>query len=332
MRRMSPIARIAAILLIPAAVALVAADSSARTPPGRPVVICAYAEGPKALRVDADGEFNLEFIRDGSRIAVEAEGRNIPCSGGTPTVLNVDRILVSDLGLSVTINESEGRFAPGASGEPRGSEIEFWVTISGSGYGALRVTGTSGPDHITLGTRGPGTVAANLNVAADGRTNQDSDVVVRIGDRPGQALINARAGSDRIRSRDRTGLLGRLKTDLLYVRGNSGSDLITGTRGEDLLFGDEGADGIIAGAGADRLVPGLGNDRAFAGGGADRIDLSSPGRKVKVPDAGNDFADARAGNDFVESRDARGDRILCGLGIDRARADHRDKLGGCERR
>jgi hypothetical protein len=322
--------RVVALLLSAATLAAAAAEPGDGQPPPHPDSSCEYLPGPRVLAVDADGAFDVRFVRDGREILVGSEGMLVPCSGEMPTVTNVDRVRVRGVRLGVTVDQSRGRFVPGATAEPQGSEIEFEVGMTGDAYGALRITGTSRPDRIDLGTAGPGTVAANLNVGADRRA-KDADVVLRTGPRPAHVMVNPRGGGDLIRARPPNGGLGPLQTDSLYVRAGAGNDAVWGTRGRDLLFGDTGADRLIAGAGADRLVPGLGDDGVFAGRGADRIDLASPGRQIEVPDGGRDFVAARDGNDFIESRDARGDELRCGSGRDHARADRRDLLFGCER-
>ena len=46
---------------------------------------------------------------------------------------------------------------------------------------------------------------------------------------------------------------------------------------------------------------------------------------------GNDIVTGGSGNDAISVRDGRRDRVNCGRGRDRVRADRRDRLRGCER-
>jgi hypothetical protein len=82
-----------------------------------------------------------------------------------------------------------------------------------------------------------------------------------------------------------------------------GHDRLYGGRGDDVLFGNAGNDLLDGGAGKDRLDGGSGIDSFVAGPGDDRI----------------------------EALDGRRERIDCGAGKDRSRADRRDVLRGCER-
>jgi Ca2+-binding RTX toxin-like protein len=56
------------------------------------------------------------------------------------------------------------------------------------------------------------------------------------------------------------------------------------------------------------------------------------GDDVLVGGAGRDLLAAGAGRDLIRARDGRRDRIRCGAGFDRVRADRRDRVAGdCER-
>lgn len=105
------------------------------------------------------------------------------------------------------------------------------------------------------------------------------------------------------------------------LTGTSRRDRLVGGRGRDLIRGLAGNDLIRGLAGADRLHGAGGNDRVFGGTGADRL----TGGK------GRDYLDAGPGTDYIDSRDGTRDRVRCGTGSDRVRADARDSLRGCER-
>ncbi|MFN8161917.1 MAG: metallophosphoesterase [Solirubrobacterales bacterium] len=133
----------------------------------------------------------------------------------------------------------------------------------------------------------------------------------RLGDGGRDRLVGTR-GSDR--------LLGRGGRDRLI--GLAGGDCIEGGTGADRMNGGAGADRMNGGAGADRMNGGAGADRIRGGAGADRI---SGG-------AGADRIRAGSGDDVVDAADGERDRVACGPGRhDRALADRRDSLSGCER-
>jgi arylsulfatase A-like enzyme len=91
---------------------------------------------------------------------------------------------------------------------------------------------------------------------------------------------------------------------LLCTRnGTSTADMLVGTPRYDIMCGRGGADRIRAGAGADYIFPGNGRD-AVSGG---------------------------AGGDHVLTREGNRDRVACGSGLDRVRADRIDVVApDCE--
>ncbi|HEV2060430.1 MAG TPA: calcium-binding protein, partial [Solirubrobacteraceae bacterium] len=107
--------------------------------------------------------------------------------------------------------------------------------------------------------------------------------------------------------RDR--LAGDDGRDELY--GGTSNDRLDGGTGTDMLAGGGGSDDLIGSAGSDRLFGESGHDRIVAGGGRNQIDGGS-------------------GNDSIEARNGERDRIICGPGRDRVRADRYDRLNGCE--
>jgi hypothetical protein len=96
------------------------------------------------------------------------------------------------------------------------------------------------------------------------------------------------------------------------IRGRRGNDVLEGRRGRDCLFGQTGADDAFGGRGNDSLSGGRGNDRLVGGGGRNRLS-------------------GGAGNDTIGANNNRVDRIRCGRGFDRVRADANDRIAaGCE--
>ena len=102
------------------------------------------------------------------------------------------------------------------------------------------------------------------------------------------------------------------------LTGNDGDNRLVGSNHRDQISG-EGGDDLIKGLrAADALSGGPGNDTIYAGPTNERaIDAVSAG----------------AGDDFVRvfNRPASRDAVDCGDGVDRAVADSRDILAGCNR-
>jgi dienelactone hydrolase len=95
------------------------------------------------------------------------------------------------------------------------------------------------------------------------------------------------------------------------IRGAGGDDRLRGRDGDDCLYGEDGNDRLGGDAGADKLKGGAGNDRLKGGDGPDVLG-GGPGA------------------DVLKAKDGERDKLKCGPGRDRVRADRRDKLGrGC---
>jgi VCBS repeat-containing protein len=106
------------------------------------------------------------------------------------------------------------------------------------------------------------------------------------------------------------------------LAGGGFGDRLLGLGGDDVLLGLAGDDCLSGGPGDDRLRGGAGDDRLRGNGGNDRLG-GGPGR---------DALNGGAGNDTINARDGRGETVRCGTGTnDRVRADHDDRLTGCER-
>ncbi|HEX6713374.1 MAG TPA: putative Ig domain-containing protein [Thermoleophilaceae bacterium] len=97
------------------------------------------------------------------------------------------------------------------------------------------------------------------------------------------------------------------------IRGGRGSDKISGLAGDDCLFGQAGSDTLSGGAGKDRLDGGPGNDKLIGGKGKDTF-------------VGG------GGSDTINSKDGVAEKVNCGKGRDKVKADKRDKLTACEKR
>jgi Ca2+-binding RTX toxin-like protein len=104
------------------------------------------------------------------------------------------------------------------------------------------------------------------------------------------------------------------------MEGGTGDDLLSGGRDEDRLFGGSGSDFLLGRGGPDRLTGGSGKDRLRGGSGADWL----------FGGTGVDGLFGGSGSDRLAARDGRRERVECGPGRDRARADAGDHLHRCE--
>ena len=98
----------------------------------------------------------------------------------------------------------------------------------------------------------------------------------------------------------------------VLVRGTPGPDVIVGDRGADQIDGAGGDDAICAGAGAD-LVKGSGGDDLLRG------------------QSGQDGVAGGTGRRPDRHHERHPDKVDCGRGRDRVKADRRDQLERCER-
>ena len=188
-------------------------------------------------------------------VSDDRTGSPVDCSGGTPSVTNLDsiRFHADADGAGLFVSETGGHFAPGATRERDGtSEIEILV-INGTAFpGNLGIGGTPGSDSIALGSVG-GRARIDLN---PGRGSDDPDLFVTRS-APG-VVIRAYSGDDRI-----TGGGGRFASSFapsMSVYAGSGGDLIVGGSGPDLLFGRAGDDRLDGAGGEDDLDCGSGTD------------------------------------------------------------------------
>ena len=135
----------------------------------------------------------------------------------------------------------------------------------------------------------------------------------------GRDCLDGGRGNDRMSGGDdndkqigghgRDRLTGGDGRDNLY--GGTSNDRLDGGTDRDMLAGGSASDDLIGGSGDDRLFGEAGTDRLVAGGGRNQIDGGT-------------------GNDSIEARNGERDRIICGTGRDRVRADRYDRLNGCE--
>lgn len=169
----------------------------------------------------------------------------------------------------------------------------------------LQVTGTTGPDVITLTSDGT-TVVVNDNgtqtsfalssfTTATILGGNGNDIIVIDGAVLG-VYVNGEVGNDKI--------VGGDANETLY--GGAGKDQIDGRLGNDKLNGNGGNDKLFGNAGADRMYAGLGDDYLDGGSSADRM----------FPEDGTDTVFGQSGDDNIRSKDDFADQIFGGSGED----------------
>ena len=236
---------------------------------------CEYREagppGPPGNRLVVVSGGPVWLYRDGPKVAARY-GRHT-CTETAATVHNVDRIVVlagsMNDGETSIVDETTGRFAPGASRERAGSEIEVsmysrWVEYRGS----------SGADRVVVRTLGDDRVALNLNRRADRRV-PDYDVIAMEG-APKLLKIRGHAGDDLIDTRRLTGMGDSGLRRVIRLFGDGGDDTILGGPGGEWRIRDgPGEDLIRAGGGSDSILLGRGRDTVYGGRGDDRVEYAA---------------------------------------------------------
>jgi Ca2+-binding RTX toxin-like protein len=147
------------------------------------------------------------------------------------------------------------------------------------------------------------------------------------GTRAADRLFGTAGGDLLIGGRGNDLLRGRAGADCL--RGGRGRDRLEGSDGDDRLNGGPHADVLTGGAHTDRLAGGEGADGLTGGRGVDRL-AGGAGADRLAGDGGVDVHRAGAGADRVSAADGRRELVDCGIGIDRARVDQRDRVTRCE--
>jgi Ca2+-binding RTX toxin-like protein len=283
----------------PIAVETVIGDGS---PPPPPTTGCTYdaATGKVTATLAAGAEATL--VVSGTEIWFGT----LPVACGAATTANTDSITVKGAAGSsetLTIDQSGGAFAPGATPETGTSEIEISVLL-GDATDVVIVKGTDAPDTISIGTSG---IALNTDTDAD-ITFSPAPSVVEVFGLAGANTLSALgnngagkpyAGKVILRAGDSGDTLqGGLASDELYggagndsLEGRDGNDLADGAGGNDTVAGNTGNDELIGGAGADSLIGSDGDDVLRANDGeADTNINGGPGTDTAYYDAALDTA------------------------------------------
>jgi hypothetical protein len=276
-------------------------------------VACTFSGTELTVNMTADDD-SVTFQRFGGQIAVltgssldeysDYSGETqilIPCAGGTPTVTNTDHVSVlqsptADFG-TVTIDQTAGTFAPGATAEADGtSEIEFGLNLPGRRTD-VEIGGTDAPEVFQMGMLPSGAPGVNMNAGSDPGDPQIEAPGAR------ELVVFAQGGDDTVTAMGGPGFAGPLRGAFGSAEGGPGNDVLqAGTEGSGLA-GDEGRDRLLGSHQKDFLEGGLGKDLISAGGD----------------------------DDTIYSLDGKKDHVVCGSGKrDRVSADVRDRLKGCE--
>ena len=258
---------------------------------------CTYDAGTNAVTANIAATEQATLLVVGG--AIHFGTTPVACGGATTA--NTDTIVVNGASGSIerlTVDLSGGMFAPGATAEASGvSEIEVSITL-GDTSDIVVVSGTDGPDTISLGTTG-------IAYTTDG----DADVTLS----PLPALVEVfgLGGPNTLSGRGGSGTGASYPGRLVLHAGDSG-DTLTGGSGADELYGGASGDVIEGQGGNDILVGGPGND-ALAGHDGDDQLLGGAGSDSLI---GGDGTDTLRGDDDEPDSNLNG-----GPGVDTAYYD-----------
>lgn len=231
----------------------------------------------------------------GTWYAEWSQGTELPQAGGTQTASSPTTACAPSA-VSVAITGLA----------PQTTYTARFVVTNSQGTAATNPETFTTPAYVPPSGSGPG----------DGSGGAPPPPVVP----PFAAPLRGTAGDDR--------LIGTSGPDKL--RGFSGNDVLSGLAGDDLLDGGPGRDILLGGPGNDHLLGGPGADDLDGGDGNDRVEGGS-GNDVIRGGAGRDSFSGGSGNDILRSADGVAEKVDCGRGRDRIRADWTDRLKGCER-
>lgn len=286
---------------------------------------CTYRQagpaGPKGNVLRVVSDLDVTVGRRGKRIEVidtlqDGGGDPVTCGGGTPTVANLDRIVVA--ADDADIDVSRGRLEPGATRETSRSEIE--VRVSLDEQARLGVMG---------GDRREAVLIANLRQKRAGlNLNGDADFDLIGLDFP-RLKVLTEGGPDLIHAAALGGYGGNPSDSPTVVfDGGDGDDRVFGTPGGDFWLADGNGDDVVRGGrGTDNLRVYRGRDAIFAGPGDDLQLFQFAGAESR----GDRILGGR-GKDALDGRNGAPDTINCGLGRDEVLAERKDTLVSCERR
>ena len=255
-------------------------------PPPPPASGCAYDAATKTVSASiAPGQSGTLVVNAGS-----IQFGSTPVACGAATTANTDTITVNGGAGSVeslTIDQSGGPFAPGATAESGSSEIEVSVLL-GDATDVVVVKGSAGPDSVAIGTAGVS-------------VTPDADVDITFSPLPAVLEVHGLSGVNTITGRGGSGAGGDFPNKLILRAGDDG-DALTGGAGNDEIYG---------GAGADTLEGRGGNDYMSGGGGNDSV-AGQDGDDELIGGAGADALIGGYGLDLLRADDDEADTNLNG--------------------
>jgi Ca2+-binding RTX toxin-like protein len=294
-----------------AAVALVCASpaASGRQDPFHDS--CEYVQagppGPRGNKLVVIDPYTTNIWRDGEGIVVSNGGPR--CEGGTPTVHNVDRIVVHAGGEGFGFFGHHGRLGPGATPEKGRSEIELTVYAH-----RIDLEGTTGNDLIVARSRNRSLTVFDLD-RGSGPAAHDFDIALHA--RSPGVRIEGDDGDDRI---DARGLTEKFRRDRILpafrLVGGHGDDAIVGGDEGEWIKADAGNDLVLAGRGDDDVDIGRGRDRAYGGPGDDSVGYEGYERFTGWVEDPPDRLFGGPGNDRLDDLNHHVDLIRCGPGRD----------------
>jgi Ca2+-binding RTX toxin-like protein len=272
-------------------------DPGPPPPPPPPGGACTYNATQKSVTAGIPAGASATLAVVGSEIRFGAT----PTACGAATTANTDTITITGAAGSVetlTVDQSGGRLAPGATAESTGtSELELAVNL-GEASDVIVVKGGATADTLAVGNKG---VALN----------NDADVDVTLTPLPSAIELVGGGGGDLLTARGGFGA-GQVFAGRVTLRAGDGGDTLTGGDLNDLLVGGNGADTLTGYAGHDELYGYGGNDQLNGNDGNDLI----------VGGAGADALNGAGGDDTLEAVDAAADTSISGAqGVDTARYD-----------
>jgi Ca2+-binding RTX toxin-like protein len=272
--------------------------------PAGAVPTCAYDPVTLSATVTVGNGESATIARAGAAIVLDG----VPC--GAATVTTTDTIVVNATGIPVqiAIDLSGGAFEPGATAESdASSEIEFTLDLP-AGTPVLRIAGTTGSDHLVVGTNGINLNAGEANGDADVLITGNPAIVLFGGD--GDDVLSVGGGAG-------TGAAGAGAT----VLGEAGADLLVGAAGGSAFDGGAGTDELDYGAATSLILADLGAGRTdHQGGGTDSLAAienltGSPGDDRIVGDAVANVLRGAGGDDRLQGLGGD-DTIVGGTGTD----------------
>jgi hypothetical protein len=297
---------------------------------------CRYVEagppGPRGNKLVVFGPSGgIQIRRKGRKIRVS----NIfapPCTGGRPTVDNLDRIILRVTqrppdSEPVRVDLRGGPFRPGATPEPSRDQIE----ILADGF-ALEVEGGKGADAMVARTLGGGHIGVDLDRSAHSQRRDYEIVVPRS---PYALKLIGGRGRDRLDTRGITNMGDHRQRHVIRLYGKHGSDLILGgPRDEWRIEDGAGNDVVRTGGGDDEVVLGRGHDTVFGGRGRDSLYYAVYERFAGLdPTDVSDRVFGGPGADYLSDENRARDLLRCGPGIDEFEIEPQDRPGDdCERR